>query len=856
MKRIKTYLKISLESIDRLTRIKSSIDSSQLFDWLVCTVSSNAENVKKNNPTLGTKHSHAGNKTALRLALDDITARAPRHYGSCLTTLRLVVTLFLMMVVGVSGVKADDLPFTVTTDATSPNYYLIQSAQIPSFYMIPYSTSNNVSTSNVPCADMRWYFMDAGIDNTVQYYYIIHTSGKYLCNGAEGIQLADAGTTDSYKFIIEATGEYYYIKSKGESASYVTKVNGNVNPTDYVKANATADGANSKWKFIASNDIPKPVPFTLSTDLATTYYKIRNKSFSAYYLSTKPEISATMVCTTRQESDNMVWYFKQASSDSYLTYYYIINAETGKYMCFDATAQTASLQDKTTENDEACQFVIVQTARTQGSGSNQKVYAIIPKSLKAEIWGNNSIALKDDKNGTNVYVNNDRTDTYARAHWTFEPVSPCADPVISFDETEGKVTLTSATLGASIYYTTSTTDAAPDDPTATTGTLYTDGIILTNNAKTTIKAIAIKGYGKSQVTDKTIYYMPTFTLTGGPYTYDGTAKEPTVSGVTIGTTPIAATDYVVEYKDNIDAGTATVILREAKGKDYMIYGSQTFSITAKAMTMNSGANFAAGFSVVVKENDILALYDGDKELVANTDYEIVGNPSTSGQTTTRTIHPKGNYSGDDITLSNTSGITFHTDALKSEWSATFVSGANYGLPDESVNAFIITGIQGEWAIAKLLPYIPSGVPVLVVSNKETNGFLVGTPSGEAPDCSANMLEFKTEALPNVVAGKIYWLYNNEFVLNMAGEIPAGKVFLNPNNFDDSQLTGGSSTPTPAPARLSIRRAESTGIYGMMDSKNDGISGQEYWYTLDGRRLNGKPTQKGLYITKNRKVIIK
>jgi hypothetical protein len=24
-------------------------------------------------------------------------------------------------------------------------------------------------------------------------------------------------------------------------------------------------------------------------------------------------------------------------------------------------------------------------------------------------------------------------------------------------------------------------------------------------------------------------------------------------------------------------------------------------------------------------------------------------------------------------------------------------------------------------------------------------------------------------------------------------------------------------------------------------------GSEYWYTLDGRKLSGKPTQKGLYI---------
>jgi hypothetical protein len=29
-----------------------------------------------------------------------------------------------------------------------------------------------------------------------------------------------------------------------------------------------------------------------------------------------------------------------------------------------------------------------------------------------------------------------------------------------------------------------------------------------------------------------------------------------------------------------------------------------------------------------------------------------------------------------------------------------------------------------------------------------------------------------------------------------------------------------------------------------------------WYTLDGRRLTGKPTAKGLYINNGRKVVIK
>jgi hypothetical protein len=31
---------------------------------------------------------------------------------------------------------------------------------------------------------------------------------------------------------------------------------------------------------------------------------------------------------------------------------------------------------------------------------------------------------------------------------------------------------------------------------------------------------------------------------------------------------------------------------------------------------------------------------------------------------------------------------------------------------------------------------------------------------------------------------------------------------------------------------------------------------DVWYTIDGRRLSGKPTQKGLYIVNGKKVVIK
>ena len=51
-------------------------------------------------------------------------------------------------------------------------------------------------------------------------------------------------------------------------------------------------------------------------------------------------------------------------------------------------------------------------------------------------------------------------------------------------------------------------------------------------------------------------------------------------------------------------------------------------------------------------------------------------------------------------------------------------------------------------------------------------------------------------------------------------------------------------------------SETTGISEKIKAKSDKFAATEGWYTIDGRRLQGEPTQKGLYIVNGRKVIVK
>lgn len=72
---------------------------------------------------------------------------------------------------------------------------------------------------------------------------------------------------------------------------------------------------------------------------------------------------------------------------------------------------------------------------------------------------------------------------------------------------------------------------------------------------------------------------PTVILSEDEYTYDGTAKEPTVT-VMDGDDVIPATDYSVSYSSNTNAGTATVTITSGNG-NYTFSTSATFTI-AKA----------------------------------------------------------------------------------------------------------------------------------------------------------------------------------------------------------------------------------------------------------------------------------
>ena len=511
-------------------------------------------------------------------------------------------------------------PFTITTDNTSPNYYLLQNAGTTSFYAMPYTNDDEayISTTNVPNSDMRFYFMDAGTDGGIQYYYIIHCSGKYLyamgnANTDGGARLKDSATTPTdnrYKFSISkcnnaSVGEGYFIinKQTGTSAP-LCKRGGNVG--------IGPDGSNAEKNFLKMNTytpqdayflwdfIPTPLswtaPFTLSAEDDYHFYKIKNTVNTSFFISRNT--STNKVNTSSTASDDMTWIFEEVptgenGSDEYITYYYIINALTGKYMCFDGDPSkyaqnqdnAVSVQTKTEDNEQNCQFIVTRSSQRNVT----TYYNIIPKALKGYIWNNQSIGQKDKNNGTNVRTATDRSGETNSARWTFETTTfdvAWSDPVVTCD-LEGNITITNEEDNAAFYY---TIDGSTT-PTKENYKYDASNKPKVNTGITTIKVRAIGGPRQpSNVVTKTIVYNPTIALSQESYTYTGLEQTP-ISSVDVNETHIDASEYIVTFKKNDaaadfkEAGDYTIELTDADGGNYIVYGSKALSIGKVELTV-------------------------------------------------------------------------------------------------------------------------------------------------------------------------------------------------------------------------------------------------------------------------------
>ena len=75
--------------------------------------------------------------------------------------------------------------------------------------------------------------------------------------------------------------------------------------------------------------------------------------------------------------------------------------------------------------------------------------------------------------------------------------------------------------------------------------------------------------------------------------------------------------------------------------------------------------------------------------------------------------------------------------------------------------------------------------------------------------------------------------------------------------DAEQPTDSTEAVTSADTLRLVSRSGETTAIGEIDTKTGKMTfDSEAWYTLDGVRLSGKPSRKGIYINNGRKIVIK
>lgn len=349
--------------------------------------------------------------------------------------------------------------------------------------------------------------------------------------------------------------------------------------------------------------------------------------------------------------------------------------------------------------------------------------------------------------------------------------------------------------------------------------------------------------------------------------------------VALTATPTDYTGYATvtvgrnSYKVPISGGTGSCIIPNLTEGTHDVTASiaddgkytGSTSVT-KQVTVNEGTNPAIERNAVVTvtttpddyngivtvtidgKNYKVAIIDGTGTLVlpqlAADNYGISAELADDGKYAACT--------NEDAVLVSVTGVTFPF-ATGQEW-ATWCDDWAWKKP-EGVTAYTISAVSGNTVSISEVEgeNIPSHTPLLLKKTSDAvtpTKVITGTGTDDLVSKAAegatfwgNASDAKITEGYNYAIGQSYGLYNGEFVLiDTDNGIAANRCMLNV----------GSTNSAP---KLSI----STDVVGVKEVIEVNASLEvkdDSWYTIDGRKLNGKPTAKGIYINKGIKVVVK
>ena len=378
--------------------------------------------------------------------------------------------------------------------------------------------------------------------------------------------------------------------------------------------------------------------------------------------------------------------------------------------------------------------------------------------------------------------------------------------------------------------------------------------------------------GNSEGTQVTVYDITLgdgITMSGNFRTVGRTAANTYRFGkendvVTLTITPAAGFNIgTVKYNDGTEDHIITPTNDEYSftmpASDVTV--SATWTAIEYTITYNGveGATFSTDKNSFTIESDDITLDEPTR-----TGYDFGGWYDNSGLTGDA-VTTIAAGSTDDVTLwakwtaSENINLTANLAPDENYWTTFYCGDAGYVINDgENACAYTATYSDGKLTLHNQGKMIAKGEAVIIVADNNEVSMTKGEDGTKSADNDLHGVDVETSTADiqtTLGSGMFYVLgmmtVNEEqhfgFHKYTGETMAARKAFVMVNGTGDALARS-----------LTMVFDEATGIESLTPC-SPGLSqgeGSEYFYTLDGRRLNGKPTKAGLYINNGRKIVIK
>ena len=381
---------------------------------------------------------------------------------------------------------------------------------------------------------------------------------------------------------------------------------------------------------------------TLSTESSRTYYHInvaKNDAGSSYQSSYNISPTAT-VSVKNSTTDEEIWYFidtwdnvpSNITNTHLSDYCYIVNAKSGEYLYYTGTTsignQSNIIEMKARDASDAVEdrfkFGVVQSPNTTST-----TYVIYPKILGE----NNTSSLTNyghliwlrGSNSSNANLSINKGNDWNSQLTFISATDPtCSTPTIT--NTNGTISISSATANAKIYYTTDGTT-----PSNSNGTLYTTPFSLGYNTSI-IKAIAYKSTDDYVSVVYTLNIprceTPEITNTAGSVAITCSTTNATIYYTTDGSEPVIGSSsiYSSEFTPSSTATIKAIAVKEGYYKSH---------ISARKLDVTlSGSGTAVSPYLISSDDDFtnFILYFASNPSDAGKVYKITTDIDASGLT--------------------------------------------------------------------------------------------------------------------------------------------------------------------------------------------------------------------------------